>query len=199
MTLDLHLHFQETIDASHHGRPTVVQLVYSRERGQPWYKFDPTFLAWAIQYFSQSALAQFLNVSCPTLQSALLQHGLVQPGKNPFSANIELDSLDQELVPNNDSEQPYNEPDDYQNILLARLASNSNLTNKQMNDLVWNLQTHFQRAGARMMQGLLQRLNYQVSRERIGESLSRIDPVWQVFEKIRVQRQEYKVAGPNAL
>lgn len=49
------------------------------------------------------------------------------------------------------------------------------------------------------MDGMLRRLGYVIQRERIRQSLIRIDPVQRVFERIRIRRRVYSVPGPNAL
>jgi hypothetical protein len=46
---------------------------------------------------------------------------------------------------------------------------------------------------------MLQRLGYRISRERITQSLVRIDPVQRVFQRIRIRRRVYSVPGPNSL
>jgi hypothetical protein len=50
-----------------------------------------------------------------------------------------------------------------------------------------------------MLDGMLCYLGYHIPRDRIRSSLIRIDPVQRVFQRIRIRRREYKVAGPNAL
>lgn len=50
-----------------------------------------------------------------------------------------------------------------------------------------------------MLDGMLRRLGHRVQYDRICQSLLRIDPVRQIFERIRIRQQTYRVAGPNAL
>jgi hypothetical protein len=50
-----------------------------------------------------------------------------------------------------------------------------------------------------MLRGMLQRLGYRISRERITQSLLRIDPVQRVFQRILIRRRVYSVPGPNSL
>ncbi len=50
-----------------------------------------------------------------------------------------------------------------------------------------------------MLNGMLRRLGHRVPIEHIRQSLLRIDPVRQIFERIRIRRREYRVLGPNSL
>ena len=50
-----------------------------------------------------------------------------------------------------------------------------------------------------MISGMLLRLGHRVQQARVRQSLLRIDPVRRVFERIRIRRRKYNVAGPNAL
>ena len=50
-----------------------------------------------------------------------------------------------------------------------------------------------------MLHGMLQRLGYQIPRERIWQSLYHIDPVHRIFGRIRIHRHIYSVTGSNAL
>ncbi len=75
----------------------------------------------------------------------------------------------------------------------------SNISDQDLDDLIILLRIHFRRAGIRMIHGMLLRLGHRVQQVRIRESLLRIDPVRRVFERIRIRRRKYSVAGPNAL
>jgi hypothetical protein len=50
-----------------------------------------------------------------------------------------------------------------------------------------------------MLDGMLRHLGHRLPQERIRESLMRIDPIQQVFQRIRIHRRVYSVPGPNAL
>jgi hypothetical protein len=75
----------------------------------------------------------------------------------------------------------------------------SSISDHDLDNLVLRLRSHFRRAGVSMMTGFLRRLGYQIQRERIRESLARIDPVQRVFQRITIRRRTYSVPGPNAL
>jgi hypothetical protein len=46
---------------------------------------------------------------------------------------------------------------------------------------------------------MLRHLGHRVPRDRVRESLLRIDPVQRVFERIRFHQRVYSVPGPNSL
>lgn len=50
-----------------------------------------------------------------------------------------------------------------------------------------------------MLNGLLLASQMRVPRDRIRASLMWIDPVQRVFQRIRIYRRVYSVAGPNAM
>jgi len=50
-----------------------------------------------------------------------------------------------------------------------------------------------------MLDGMLRNLGHRIPRERIWQSLIRIDPVHQVFDRIQIHRWVYSVPGPNSL
>lgn len=75
----------------------------------------------------------------------------------------------------------------------------STISDQDLDNLIIRLRIHFRRAGIRMMSGMLIRLGHRVQQARIRQSLLRIDPVRRVFERIRIRRRTYNVAGPNAL
>ncbi len=75
----------------------------------------------------------------------------------------------------------------------------STISDEDLDNLITRLRFHFRRAGIRMINGMLIRLGHRVQQARIRESLLRIDPVRRVFERIRIRRRKYSVAGPNAL
>ncbi len=73
------------------------------------------------------------------------------------------------------------------------------ISDEDLDNLVALLRTHFRRAGVTTLWGMLRNLGQRVQRRRISESLSRIDPVQRIFQRIRIHRRTYEVAGPNAL
>ncbi|KAJ7748135.1 hypothetical protein B0H16DRAFT_1849759 [Mycena metata] len=94
MLNDVEIVYQQAIDASHHGRPTVVERVHTGRPGRPRVVIDPNFLQFAHEHRSTTGIGRFLNVSRGVVQAALLRQGLVEPGMAPFedplSENAEL-------------------------------------------------------------------------------------------------------------
>lgn len=75
----------------------------------------------------------------------------------------------------------------------------STFSDHDLDNTILRLKTHYRRAGITILDGMLRRLGLPVGRERIRQSLLRIDPVQRVFDRIRIRRRKYQVAGPNAL
>ena len=73
------------------------------------------------------------------------------------------------------------------------------ISDAELDAVITELRSHFQRAGITMLDGMLRYLGQQVPRERIRQALLRLDPVHRVFERIRIRRRVYSVPGPNAL
>lgn len=83
--------------------------------------------------------------------------------------------------------------------LPAPVHPRGTLTDSELDHILVILRSHYHRAGLRMLDGMLRALGHHISRNRVRASLLRIDPVRRVFERIRIRRREYRVAGPNAL
>ena len=47
MQTDIRLQYNQSLDESHHGHPTVVDTVYTGTCGRPSIAIDPDFLRWA--------------------------------------------------------------------------------------------------------------------------------------------------------
>ena len=124
--------------------------------------------------------------------STLENDNLLEP---PISHPLNLPSDVIEIASSVESQSP--------SLLQAQGNSgsihHSNISDDDLDDLVIRLRFHFRRAGIRMLDGMLRRLGYRIQIERIRQSLLRIDPVRRVFERIRIRRRTYSVAGPNAL
>ena len=73
------------------------------------------------------------------------------------------------------------------------------ISDDELDSEVRQLHIQYRRAGVRIMTGLLRELGIVVAAERVRRSLLRIDPVRRVFDRIRIERRKYQVAGPNAL
>ena len=226
MQSDIQILYNQTLDESHHGFPTVRSVVHSGRRGQPQILIDPAFLAWAYNRRSMSALARFLGIGRTTLRNVLVGHGLIN--LNPGSSNILHPQTASESHPafqHQSSESPpqpehsgHNTddllepdlplpdrlPDDVHQVSDESHQANQSLHHSEISDgdldhLVTLLRLHYRRAGIRMLDGMLRRLGHRVQYERIRQSLLRIDPIRRVFERIRIRRRHYNVAGPNAL
>nr|GAT43777.1 predicted protein [Mycena chlorophos] len=87
MLHDLREVYREAVDASHHGRPDLVQYVHTGRRGRPRVVIDPQFLRWAYAQRSTAGLCRFLGIGRTTLRNALLDAGIVEPQMAPSSLN----------------------------------------------------------------------------------------------------------------
>jgi hypothetical protein len=213
MQSDIRLRYQETLDMSHHGRPTLVQSIHTGRRGRPRIQIDPDFLRWAYNQRTTAGIHRFLNVGRSTVRNALLEHDIAEPQSNPFTTDDDQsvepidhddDFLDPQLpIPSQfpPTALPDDPPQSNPNVRSTTSFTGplSNLTDDSLDELILRLHSHFRRAGLTMLDGMLRRLGYRVPRERIRESLMRIDPIHRVFQRIRIRRRVYSVPGPNHL
>lgn len=215
---DLRLFYDQALDRSHHGRPTVIQAVHTGRRGRPRIVIDPDFLRWAYAHRSTTGIARFLGVNRDTVRNALLEYGIAEPQENPFRgepspeqehhSGVDSESEDDLLDP--DLPLPEQLPSDI-NLLSQQAPSNaantvvsytgplSGISDEELDNFIARLRAHYRRAGISMLNGMLRRLGLRVTRERIRASLMRVDPVQRVFQRIRIRRRVYSVAGPMAL
>ncbi|KAJ7473885.1 hypothetical protein B0H11DRAFT_2429821 [Mycena galericulata] len=219
MQNDIQLEYRDAVDASHNGRPTVIQLVPTGGRGRPRIVINPDFLRWAYSQRSTASIHRFLGVSRDTVRRALLEYGITTPQSDPFvdedadpvlhpdpalhteqqnEPTLENDDLlDPEIV------LPANLPADLEELAQPAVVSFtgplSSISDDELDLLISRLRLHFRRAGLAMLDGMLRRLGHRVQRERIRECLLRIDPVRRIFERIRIRRRHYSVPGPNSL
>jgi hypothetical protein len=214
MQMDIRLQYEEALDQSHYGCPTVVERIHSGLRGRPRVHIDPDFLRWAYAHRSTSGIARFLHVGRRTVRNALLEYGIAEPQDNPFDPTIEDEEDDRSLyedlldpniplpaglpidVPNRQS---YNSTDQQALPVVSFTGPLSTILDGELDTLIQQLRAHFRRAGISMLDGMLRRLGHLLPRERIRESLMRIDPVQRVFQRIRIRRRVYSVPGPNSL
>jgi len=221
MQTDVRLQYEQSLDESHHGRPTIVETVYTGNRGRPRIQIDPDFLRWAYAHRSTTGISRFLHVGRNTVRRALLEYGIADPQENPFRAGLEAEEREDEdeafilqrddlLDPN--ISPPSTLPTELQSAAANTLTHNpqnapvvsftgplSTLPDDTLDDLIIRLRSHFHRAGISMLDGMLRRLGHRLPRERIRESLMRVDPVQRVFQRIRICRRVYSVPGPNSL
>lgn len=197
--------WQDAIDQSHHGRPTVIHTVHTGQRGRPRIEIDPQFLDWAYTQRTTTGMSNFLGVSRRVVRYALLEHGIAEPQPNPFStlsAPISLGANTEAHDVNDNLLEPIFPVADIQQVapcLASFTGPLSPMSDEELDGLVIQLRSHFKRAGISMLDGMLRRLGHWVPRRQIRESLLRIDPVRRVFERITIRRCEYHVAGPNSL
>ena len=103
MQTDLHIQYQDVLDMSHHGWPTIVETIHTGNCGCPCISIDSDFLHWGYSPRTVSGIEYFLGVHRNTVRSALLEHGILQPHSNPFQSPLEepivLRSMMNYLIP----------------------------------------------------------------------------------------------------
>jgi hypothetical protein len=143
--------------------------------------FDPKFLAWAVTQHTTSGIANFLGVDHSTLWNALLEYGLATPGQNPFpnhdgndpatftsdvnSNLVDLNEGDDILEPNIPI--PIVLPSTLMVEEIPSTSVISTISNRDLDDLILHLCSHFHRAGIAMLDGMLHWLGHRVQQERI--------------------------------
>jgi len=194
MQHDIHLQYQQTLDESHHGRPTIVENIYTREQGRPRIYIDPDFLWWAYGYHSISGIACFLHVDQLVVWNALLEYGIAEPQENPFVVDLPAadsgdasserdDILDPDIplphtLPSNiPSADPTPKPTSSSSMPASFTGPLSVISDTQLNDIILCLCSHYHCTGLSMMDGMLCQLGYCVPQECTREFLIRIDPV----------------------
>ncbi|KAJ6502998.1 hypothetical protein DFH09DRAFT_1252019 [Mycena vulgaris] len=183
----------DALDASHNGQPAVVHRVQTGGPGHPRIHIDPDFLRWAYSQRPTAGIHRFLGVSRGVVRSALLRYGITTPQSNPFPVS-ELPVLPP------DTDDTLNGEDDLLDPRMP-IADDlpADLSDEELDILLLRLCSHFRRVGLAMLDGMLRWLGHRVPRERVRQSLLRIDPVRRIFERIRIRCRIYSVAGPNAL
>ncbi|KAG6806455.1 hypothetical protein H0H92_011282, partial [Tricholoma furcatifolium] len=206
------------VNESHYGHPTIIQTVQTGARGRPRILIDPDWLRWAYTMRSTASIAHFLGLGRSVVRRQLLDLGIAEGQQQPFvlsaayrdssisegsnleSRNDDEDPSDDLLNPSLDeifpgeSQHGYEEP-----VITSYTAPLSTLSDEDLDELLIRLRGHFRRAGITILDGMVRRLGHRVPRQRIRESLTRIDPVRRVFERIRIRRRVYNVPGPNSL
>ncbi|KAJ3872646.1 hypothetical protein F5051DRAFT_338978 [Lentinula edodes] len=189
----------------------ILQIVFTEYTGRPGCPrtvINPDFLRFAHNHRTITGLSHFLDVPRPTVRRRLLECGIATPGIGPFNfpprGIHELQSSESDNVLDVDTLPPSQLPDDVQAEAAAIPSSSSSgyithISNEQLDSLLGRLRIHFHRAGIRMLDGMLRRLNIMVPFECIRQSLVRIDPIHRVFDRIRIRRRGYSVPGPNSL
>ncbi|KAJ7686979.1 hypothetical protein B0H14DRAFT_2421901 [Mycena olivaceomarginata] len=174
---------------------------------------DPDFLRWAYSQRSTASIHRFLGVCRNTVRTALLENGISTPQSNPFPNNTSseplihtsagasnyLDGDDDDLLDPVIPIPAHLPPDVQDEGITSYTGLLSDISDEDLDSLILRLRSHFRRAGLGMLDGMLRRLGHRVPRERVRQSLFRIDPVRRIFERIRIRRRIYSVPGPNSL
>lgn len=133
-----------------------------------------------------------------------MQHSQADP--HPSHSDNETGSNDSDLLdplaPGSIINNDHGTPDlleDQTLYITSYTAPQSDINDSELDDMVLRLRRHFRRAGISMLDGMLHRLGYRIPRERIRQSLLRIDPVHCIFQRIHIRRRVYNVPGPNSL
>ncbi|KAJ7834799.1 hypothetical protein B0H14DRAFT_3087591 [Mycena olivaceomarginata] len=206
MQTDVRLEYRDAINASHNGRPTVVQTIATGTVGRPRIHIDPDFLRWAYSQRSTASIHRFLGVCRNT-------NGISTPQSNPFPNNTSSDPLihtsagasnhldgdDDDLLDPAIPIPAHLPPEVQDEDITSYTGPLSDISDEDLDSLILRLRSHFRRAGLGMLDGMLRRLGHRVPRERVRQSLLRIDPVRRIFERIRIRRRIYSVPGPNSL
>ncbi|KAE9388731.1 hypothetical protein BT96DRAFT_1003909 [Gymnopus androsaceus JB14] len=202
--LDIHSLHDEGTEQSHHGRPTIVSSEQTGRPGRPCTVINRDFLSWAYTQRTTSGISQFLGLSCNTVRQSLLDYGLAPSGANPFPSNTNDAEVEGDILnpaPSNAHTQE-ELPAEVRNVASSIASSSgylSNISDEDLDRLVRELHPHYPRAGIQILDGMLRNLGHILPRERIQQSLIQVDPVHQVFERIRIRRRRYNVPGPNSL
>lgn len=207
---DIWQQYQQIIDESHHGHPTIIESHHDGGFGRPYIHIDRTFLEWAYSLRSTTSIAHYLGLSRRLVRQRLLDYGIAQPREQPYTLTPQYRNPTGEnnSVPNPLLLTQDGNPDEYlanpDSITEPAPISSytgpvSNLSDDDLDGLLLRLRRHFRRAGITMFDGMLRRLGHRVPRERIRQSLIRIDPVHRVFQRIQIRRRKYNVPGPNSL
>lgn len=160
-----------------------VQTVMSGGRGAPRKVIDRAWLEWAIQHRNTTDIARFLGVSRQHVRTQLLHYRIREPGTVPIIA--------------------VQDPLDPNRIQYRQVSSVSGpvsmWSDTELDNAITHLRVLYPNAGVIMLQGALKVQQQNVPRERIRQSLRRIDPQNRLFRRLLLQRREYWVPGPNYL
>ncbi len=162
----------------------VVRTQHTGRPGRPRSVIDETFLRWAYEQRSTTAIANFLNVDRSTVREALVDYGIASPGTAPF---------------------PYHDGTYTGNTLGTTPNPRqlpgylSDISDRDLDILMFGIKASYRRMGVSMMDGMLRGLGVRVPEKRIRDAMLRIDPVHRLFDRIRIRRRGYEVPGPNAL
>ncbi|KAF8229270.1 hypothetical protein L208DRAFT_1013727, partial [Tricholoma matsutake] len=181
MRNDIQTQYDISLSESHYGSPSVVGVLRTGRRGRPRLVFDPTFLQWVMTQCTTSGIASFLTVGRTTLCQAILDHGLAEPGANPFLPEHSMSSEPSESLLESEDDDilepelptpltlPPEVVDDV--VLGSQHPTVMTMADEELDNLLLQLRIHFRRAGIAMLDGMLGQLGHQVPRDRIRASL----------------------------
>ena len=208
MQTNVHIKYQEALDSSHHGRPTIIETIYTGDCGHPHISIKPDFLHWAYSHRTVSGITYFLGVHRDTVQGALLEHSIVEPQENPLKLHSEEPAVVVPPLEDDELLDPcFTLPDTLPSNIqppgpltvddINAESSNSDITSytgplssisdANLDDFIIRLHHRFRHAGISMLDGMLCRLGQRIPHECIRASLMCIDPVQQVFQHIQIQ------------
>ncbi|KAF8055696.1 hypothetical protein FPV67DRAFT_1567427 [Lyophyllum atratum] len=202
MQNDVRQQYDQATNESHHGQPVIVETVHTGHRGRPQIHIDPEFLRWAYSMRSTSSIARFLGVGRRLVRDHLLQYGIAEAREQPSVLSAQYIEENNDFLDPQGQAVPIDNPPEVPQELAVpspNLESTTHISVEDLDALLLHLRQHFRRAGITMLDGMLRRLGHRVPRERIKQSLIRIDPVHRVFQRIKIRRRVYSVPGPNSL
>ncbi|KAF8174024.1 hypothetical protein K438DRAFT_1479756, partial [Mycena galopus ATCC 62051] len=141
MRLDIRLEYQEAVDASHHGRPVIVQTIRSGGPGRPRIHIDPDFLPWAYGQRPTAGITRFLRLGRTTVRNALLEYGIAEPQQTPSQPTASF------------------------------TGPMSSISDDDLDMLLLRLRTHYRRAGLSMLNGMLRRLGLRASNNNTADTV----------------------------
>ncbi|THU85911.1 hypothetical protein K435DRAFT_868821 [Dendrothele bispora CBS 962.96] len=155
---DVLIRHEQVLEASHHGRPETVQVNRNGRCGHPRVEIQPSILAFGYQTRPISQIAHTLNVGQQTVRQRLLDLGIAQPERNPFSQREEeLGNRPTEEKTNNSSNKlldPENvDQQNQSNIESSARSYLSDLTDEQLDRIITSLHNLYPQAGVQMLDG----------------------------------------------
>lgn len=177
MQQDVEHSYQQYLDHSHHGHPSVIETAHTGRPGRPAYHIDPDFLQWAYATRSISLISRFLGISRRSAWNAVLAHGFADPQISPFvdqdsnseqssngtatrqnDHNFLLDPLlpipdqpDSSLLQN----ETHSYSEDNRGCITSFTGPLSVITDEALDSVILQLCQQFTRAGITMLHGML--------------------------------------------
>ncbi|KAK7037429.1 hypothetical protein VNI00_011180 [Paramarasmius palmivorus] len=168
-------------DASDYVPPPLLQENRTGRRGRPRKEIDPALLELCLRHRGPTHLAPVFGCSSRTIRRRALDHNLVEPCP-PVYVEFEDPETGERL-----------------RFYKSSTAPMSTLADDELDTVITHILEIFPAFGRRMIDGHLQHLGHRVPRERIRASYERVVGSQAHLTAREVQRQRYRVAGPNAL